>query len=196
MVFFSFIKISEKSWYSCRDPNLLIYRLVKIKPDQLCSIRCLPIICVNRYSCTIARPDNHSTKHHQQQIPNYHRPDTSNPFHTCPSSSQKLNYPCIFICRQNFIYSLKQNHPLSPNEKLKKNKLIRFHCTNVNLISLFFYNLMSQPINLTPTSNPAPPDSGQTQIHPSESSHLPACFPVLLMYRSNRYANLHSFLLP
>ena len=151
MVFFSFIKISEKSWYSCRDPNLLIYRLVKIKPDQLCSIWCLPIICVNRYSCTISRPDNHSTKHHQQQIPNYHRPDTSNPFHTCPSSSQKLNYPCIFICRQNFIYSLKQNHPLSLNEKFQKNKLIRFHRTKVNLISLFFYNLMSQLIDLTPT---------------------------------------------
>ena len=111
----------------------------------------LPIICVNRYSCTIARPDNHSTKHHQQQIPNYHRPDTSNPFHTCPSSSQKLNYPCIFICRQNFIYSLKQNHPLSLNEKFQKNKLIRFHRTKVNLISLFFYNLMSQLIDLTPT---------------------------------------------
>lgn len=31
MVFFSFIKISEKSWYSCWNPNLLFYRLVKIK---------------------------------------------------------------------------------------------------------------------------------------------------------------------
>ena len=55
------------------------------------------------------------------------------------------------LTRQNFIYSLKQNHPLSLNEKFQKNKLIRFHRTKVNLISLFFYNLMSQLIDLTPT---------------------------------------------
>lgn len=56
----------------------------------------------------------------------------------------------IYMQAEFYIFPQTESSTI-PERKISKKKLIRFHRTKVNLISLFFYNLMSQLIDLTPT---------------------------------------------